>query len=87
VAGKYVQLGEVAAGSAIELTGTIVTPFGGHPGRLGLKPFENALFLWQAAQQHGCKTYQALLETPLMVPAVGKIKQALAALENSRSSE
>ena len=82
VAGKYVQLGEVAAGSAIELTGTIVTPFAGHRGGLGLHPFENALFLWEAAQQHACTTYQALLQTPLMIPAVGKINRALAAMQN-----
>jgi hypothetical protein len=81
VAGKYVQLGEAAAGSAIELTGSIVTPFGGPRGGLGINRFENALFLWEAAQQHACTTYQALLQTPLMIPAVGKLKQALAALE------
>jgi triacylglycerol lipase len=82
VAEKYVQLGELAVGGVVELTGTIITPFGPRRGRLGLNPFENALFLWEAAQQHACTTYQALLQTPLMVPAVGKIKQTLAALEN-----
>ena len=46
-----------------------------------LNPFENALFLWEAAQQHACTTYQALLQAPLMVPAVGRLKLALAALE------
>ena len=30
VAGKYVQLGEVAVGSAVELSGTIITPFGAY---------------------------------------------------------
>jgi len=45
--------------------------------------FENALFLWEAAQQHACTTYQALLQTPLVVPAAGKIKQALAAVETT----
>jgi hypothetical protein len=35
----------------------------------------------EAAQQHACTTYQALLQTPLMVPAVGSVKLALAALE------
>jgi len=82
VAGKYVQLGELAVGSAVELTGTIIAPFGAHRGRRELNPFENALFLWEAAQQHACTTYQALLQTPLMVPAVGKINRALAALQN-----
>jgi lipase (class 3) len=82
VAGKYVQLGELALGSAAELNGAIIAPFGAHRGRLGLNPFENALFLWEAGQQHACTTYQALLQTPLLVPAVGKIKRALAALEN-----
>ena len=46
-----------------------------------LNPFENALFLWEADQQHACTTYQALLQTSLMVPAVGKVKRTLAALE------
>jgi hypothetical protein len=81
VAGKYVQLGEVAVGSAVELSGTIMTPFGAYRGRLEPNAFENALFLWEAAQQHTCTTYQALLQTPLMLPAVGRLKQALAALE------
>jgi hypothetical protein len=81
VAGKYVQLGELAVGSAVKLDGTIITPFGVQPGRLDLDSFENALFLWEAAQQHTCTTYQALLHTPFTVPAVGKVKRALAALE------
>jgi hypothetical protein len=81
VSGKYRQLGELALGSAVELLGTIVTPFGVHRGRMERNPFENALFLWEAAQQHACTTYQALLQTPLMVPAVGRMKRALAALE------
>ncbi|MGB8897912.1 MAG: hypothetical protein WCC90_01050 [Methylocella sp.] len=81
VDGKYRQLGKLAAGSAIELPGTVITPFGAHRGRMGLNPFENALFLWEAAQQHACTTYQALLQTPLTVPAVGRVKRALAALE------
>ena len=75
VSGKYRQLGELAVGSAIELPGTIITPFGAQRGGLELNAFENALFLWEAAQQHACTTYQALLQTPLTVPAVGKIKQ------------
>jgi Lipase (class 3) len=79
VAGKYVQLGELAAGTAIELDGTVVTPFAAHRGRLKPNTFENALFLWEAGQQHACTTYQALLQTPLMVPAVGMLKQAVAA--------
>jgi hypothetical protein len=37
--------------------------------------------LWEAAQQHACTTYQALLQTPLTVPAVGRLKQALATLK------
>jgi hypothetical protein len=41
--------------------------------------FENALFLWEATQQHTCTTYQMLLETPFTVPAVGTLKQAVAA--------
>jgi hypothetical protein len=81
VAGKYCQLGEVAVGSAVELSGTIVTPFGAYRGRLEANAFENALFLWEAAQQHACTTYQALLQTPLMLPAVGILKHALTALE------
>ena len=58
VGGKYCQLGEIMSGSAVELTGTIVTSFG-TLRRPGLNPFENALFLWEAAQQHACTTYQA----------------------------
>jgi hypothetical protein len=81
VSGKYVQLGELAAGSAIELPGTIIMPFAVDPGRLLQNLLENAIFLWEAAQQHACTTYQALLQTRLTVPAIGKIKQALAALE------
>ena len=81
VAGKYCQLGEVAVGSAVELSGTIITPFGAYRGRLEANAFENALFLWEAGQQHACTTYQALLQTPLMLPAVGRLKQALTALE------
>ncbi|MDR3530545.1 MAG: hypothetical protein P4L90_08355 [Rhodopila sp.] len=81
VGAKYCQLGELAAGSAIELPGTIITPLGAYRGRLGLNPFENALFLWEAAQQHACTTYQALLQTPFTVPTIGKVKRALAALE------
>jgi len=81
VAGKYCQLGEIAVGSAIELSGTIITPFGAYRGHLEPNAFENALFLWEAAQQHACTTYQALLQTPLMVPAVGRLKQAFAALK------
>lgn len=81
VAGKYVQLGEVAVGSAVELSGTIITPFGARRGRLEPNAFENAVFLWETCQQHACTTYQALLQTPLMVPAVGMLKQAVAALE------
>jgi len=79
VAGKYCQLGELAVGSAIELSGTIITPFGAYRGRLEPNAFENALFLWEAGQQHACTTYQALLQTPLMLPAIGRLKQALAA--------
>jgi hypothetical protein len=77
----YSQLGELAVGSAIELSGTVITPFGARRGRLGLNPFEDALFLWEAAQQHACTTYQALLQTPFTLPAVGRVKRALAALE------
>jgi hypothetical protein len=79
VGGKYCQLGEAAAGSAVELDGTVVTPMRRAPqARAGLNPFENALFLWEAAQQHACTTYQMLLQTPLMLLAVGKLKHALA---------
>ncbi len=80
VAGKYTQVGDLATGSAIELSGTIIPPFGAHRGRQDPNAFENALFLWEAAQQHACTMYQALLETPFTVPAVGRLKQALAAL-------
>jgi len=44
VAGKYYQLGEVAVGSAAELSGTIIIPFGAYRGRLEPNAFENALF-------------------------------------------
>src|SRR5215475_1782203 len=81
VAGNYRQLGKVAVGSAIELSGTIITPSGAHRGRMEPNAYENALFLWEAAQQHACTTYQVLLQTGLMLPAVGRLKQALAALE------
>src|SRR5215831_15332326 len=81
VAGKYCQLGELATGSAIELSGTIIAPFGAKRGRLEPNAFENALFLWEAAQQHACTTYQSLLQTPFMLPAVGRLKNALAALK------
>jgi len=64
VGGKYRQLGELALGSAVELAGTIITPFAAPRGRMDLNPFENALFLWEAAQQHACTTYQALLQRP-----------------------
>jgi hypothetical protein len=67
--------------SAIALSGTIIMPFGAHRGRLEPTAFENALFLWEAAQQHACTTYQMLLQTPLTLPAVGRLKQALAVLE------
>jgi hypothetical protein len=80
VAEKYTQLGDLATGSAIELSGTIITPFGAYRGRQEPNAFENALFLWEAAQQHACTMYQALLETPFTVPAVGRLKQALAAI-------
>ena len=81
VGGKYRQLGELAAGRAAELPGTIITPFAAPQGRMELNPFENALYLWEAAQLHSGTTYQALLQTPLMVPAVGRVKRTLAALE------
>ena len=81
VAGKYCQLGEIALGSAIELSGAIITPSGAHRGRMEPNAFENALFLWEAAQQHACTTYQMLLQTGLMLPAVGILKQALTAAE------
>ncbi|MBV8458629.1 MAG: lipase family protein [Acetobacteraceae bacterium] len=81
VAGKYVQLGKVAVGSAVELSGTIMTPFGAYRGRMEPNAFKNALFLWEAAQQHACITYQALLQTPLILPAVGMLRQAVAASE------
>ena len=81
VVGKYTQLGELATGSAIELSGTIIPPFGARRGLQEPNAFENALFLWEAAQQHACTTYQALLQTPFTVPTVGRLKEALAALE------
>jgi hypothetical protein len=80
VGGNYRQLGELAAGSAVELTGTIITPVAAPRGRMELNPFQNAIFLWEADQQHACTTYQPLLQTSLMVPAVGKVRRALAAL-------
>jgi Lipase (class 3) len=36
VGGEYAQLGEREVGSAIELSGTLMTPFGAHRGRLEL---------------------------------------------------
>jgi len=80
VGGKYAQLGEQEVCSAIELSGTLMTPFGAHRGRLELNPFENALFLWEAGQQHACTTYQGLLQTPFMVPTIGRVKRVLEAL-------
>jgi hypothetical protein len=76
----YVQLGDLTAGSAIELTGTLVTPFDNRRGRLGINPFADALFLWEAAQQHACTTYQALLETPLTFVAAGNVRRTLVSL-------
>jgi hypothetical protein len=43
VSGKYRQLGDLALGSAIELPGTIITPFGAQRGGMELNAFENAL--------------------------------------------
>ena len=86
VGGKYRQLGELAAGSAVELAGTIIARFAAPRGRTELNPFENALFLWEAAQQHACTTYQALLQTPFMVPAIGRVKQVLETLVTARVS-
>jgi triacylglycerol lipase len=80
VGGQYRQLGDLAAGSAIELPGSLIRPFAVHRGGMALNPFEDALFLWEAAQQHACTTYQALLQSPLMVPAVAQVKRVLAAL-------
>jgi hypothetical protein len=54
VTGKYCQVGEIALGSAIELSGTIIRPFDAHRGRMEPNAFESALFLWEAAQQHAC---------------------------------
>ena len=81
VSGKYIQLGDLAMGSAIELSGRVIKPFDAQRGQLESNLLENALFLWEAAQQHACTTYQALLQTPLTVPAVGKVKRVLAAFE------
>ena len=54
VGGKYRQLGELAAGSAVELPGTIITPSAAPRGRMELNPFENALFLWEAGRSTTC---------------------------------
>ena len=80
VGGQYRQLGDVALGSAVELSSTVITPLAAHRGRLELNSFENAVFLWESAQQHACTTYQALLQTPFIVPAIGRVKRALTAL-------
>jgi hypothetical protein len=80
VGGSYHQLGYEAAGSAIELTGTLIVPFAQHRGRLGLDPFEDALFLWEAAQQYACTTYQTLLRAPLTVPEAAVVRRTLVAL-------
>ena len=50
VAGKYAQLGDLATGSAIELSGTIITPVDIYRGRQEPYAFENALFLWESAR-------------------------------------
>nr|WP_294545014.1 hypothetical protein [uncultured Rhodopila sp.] len=76
----YRQLGDAAAGSAIELSGSLAMPFAQHRGRLAIDPFEDALFLWEAAQQHACTTYQTLLQTPLTVPEAARVRRTLAAL-------
>jgi hypothetical protein len=39
---------------------------------LRVPAFENALFLWEAGQQHACTTCQTLVQTPLTVPALGR---------------
>ena len=74
------QLGDVALGSAVELSSAVITPLGAYRGRLELNSFENAVFLWESAQQHACTTYQALLQTPFIVPALGRVQRALTAL-------
>jgi hypothetical protein len=76
----YRQLGDAAAGSAVELAGAVIMPFAQDRGRLGLDPFEDALFLWEAAQQHACTTYQTLLKTPLTVPEAARVRRTLVAL-------
>nr|WP_294508684.1 lipase family protein [uncultured Rhodopila sp.] len=77
---SYRQLGDAAAGSAVELPGTLIPPFAQHRGRLELDPFEDALFLWEAAQQHACTTYQTLLQTPLTLPEAARVSRTLVAL-------
>jgi hypothetical protein len=52
VGGQYRQLGDVDLGSAVELSSTVITPLGAYRGRLELNSFENAVFLWESAQQH-----------------------------------
>ena len=79
--GNIVSSATLQWAGAVELDGTVVTPLRARRVRPGLNPFENALFLWEVAQQYGCTTYQMLLQTPLTLPAVGKLKQALAAVE------
>ena len=59
VAGKYVQLGEVAVGSAVELSGTIITPFGAYRGHLQPNAFENAVFLWETGRWPSAPSYRA----------------------------
>ena len=44
VGGKYRQLGELAAGSAVELPGTIITPFAPTRGRMELNPSRMRFF-------------------------------------------
>jgi hypothetical protein len=74
---NYVQLGSSTNGSAVELRGSFISPLGGTGARAAISPVGDALFLWEAVQQHHTTTYQQLLNlTP--VSAVGaKVKRIL----------
>jgi hypothetical protein len=66
VTGEYTQVGSTSDGTAIALPGHLI--FLSHATALGIDPIGDALFLYEAAQQHHGATYQALLQAP-QVPA------------------
>jgi hypothetical protein len=69
VGSVYVQVGDTAQGSAVELTGQLVPS----PHWWGIDPTGTALFAYQVAQQHDPATYMGLLLQPPTVGAVVKL--------------